>query len=102
MHQFSFPPAVQRELRLPEDLPGSSALRQAIEDDQVQVVNPAIPESSRMLWDLLDDGEVEAILLAQQRAAVLLIDDKRGRVLAKRRGVRITEVAGILLREEVS
>lgn len=46
----------------------------------------------------LDPGEREAILLAQEtHADLLLIDEKQGRLEAKRRGITITGTLGALL-----
>jgi predicted nucleic acid-binding protein len=46
----------------------------------------------------LDAGEREAILLAQQESAdLLLIDERRGRQEAKRRGIATTGTLGVLL-----
>jgi predicted nucleic acid-binding protein len=48
--------------------------------------------------ELLDLGEREAIQLAQeQHADLLLIDERRGRLEAKRRGVATTGTLGVLL-----
>ncbi len=46
---------------------------------------------------LLGVGEAEAIALAQDRQARLLIDDARGRRIARSRGVPIVGVASVLL-----
>lgn len=47
---------------------------------------------------VLDRGEAEAIVLALSRPdARLLIDEKRGRKVARRLGLRVTGTAGILL-----
>lgn len=46
----------------------------------------------------LDPGEREAIQLAQEhRADLLLIDERRGRLEAKRRGMATTGTLGVLL-----
>lgn len=46
----------------------------------------------------LDRGESEAILLAQQLGAqLLLIDERRGRAEAQRLGIRVTGLLGILV-----
>ncbi len=48
--------------------------------------------------ELLDPGEREAILLAQETSAhLLLIDEKQGRAEAKRRGIATTGTLGVLL-----
>jgi predicted nucleic acid-binding protein len=47
---------------------------------------------------LLDPGEREAIQLAQeQQATLLLIDERRGRMEARRRGLATTGTLGVLL-----
>jgi predicted nucleic acid-binding protein len=50
------------------------------------------------LRDYIDQGEAEAIILAKERnAKLLLIDDSDGRQIAERLGVKITGTIGILL-----
>jgi predicted nucleic acid-binding protein len=47
---------------------------------------------------VLDAGEAAAILLAQETACrFLLIDERRGRAIARRRGIPVVGVAGVLL-----
>ena len=50
------------------------------------------------LYGLLDKGEAEAINLAIQLSAnLLLIDEKRGRIIAQQLGLKIMGVLGLLL-----
>lgn len=51
------------------------------------------------LEEHVDRGEAEAIVLAEElKADLLLIDDEDGRELAQGRGLAITGVLGVLLR----
>ena len=49
------------------------------------------------LTELLDRGEAEAIVLAQSEEAKLLIDERKGRAVARRRGVTVIGTGGVLL-----
>src|SRR6266705_1562947 len=82
------PPAVERELRRTHPaMPGF-----------IQVRVPADRAFIENLWRQLDQGEAEAIALAKElRADRLLIDEKDGRSIARREGLAIIGVLGILL-----
>ena len=56
------------------------------------------PQSERELLYELDDGEAQAILLARRMRALLLVDERLGRRVAQRLGVRITGTVGVLTR----
>ena len=55
-----------------------------------------------MLAGQLDAGESEAIALAAElNIGLLLIDEREGRVFARRAGLRVTGVLGVLLRAKL-
>lgn len=56
------------------------------------------PDVKRLLADI-DPGEAEAIVLAQEsHADLLLIDETEGRIVAAREGVRFMGLIGVLLK----
>lgn len=93
------PPAVVEEFRLEKERPGSSVLRQAVEDEWLVVNEPTDEALIRTLRQDLDEGEAEAIALAVERdASRVLIDEREGRRRARTIGLEVTGVLGILLR----
>ena len=96
--RVALPPAVQAELAIGSDRPGARALEAALAAGwlSVQPVSDRAPGPDLSL--LLGPGEAEAIVLAEERQArLLLIDDLRGRRIARRRGIPVAGVAGVLL-----
>lgn len=90
------PEAVVRELR------ASSLVRPHLEASLQQGFLQQVPlqdrQNVRLLQHILDDGESEAIALAQEQSAdLLLIDERAGRTVAANLGLEITGVLGILL-----
>ena len=74
------PPAVAGEFRLEEGRPGSSALRRAVEDGWIAVEEPSDDPLIRTLRQDLDRGESEAITLAvEKEAGLILLDEREGR-----------------------
>ena len=64
----------------------------------IQTVNLRAPQNADLLADL-DRGEAEAITLAQEQAAdLIIIDEKLGRRYAHRLGLTSTGTVGVLLR----
>ena len=50
-----------------------------------------------MLQQQLDPGEAEAIVVAAElQAGLLLVDEKRGRRIARERGLEVTGLLGVL------
>jgi predicted nucleic acid-binding protein len=72
-------------------------LRRWVEDIQetIEVQSVHVPDDPRLA--LLDPGEREAIVLAQRTAGSLLVlDDGDARPEARRRGLRITGLLGVI------
>ena len=93
------PQAVIEELRVKESLPGSQAIREAIEEGWLLVE----PVQDQMLVQALqrdlDKGEAEAIALCVHMGANrVLLDEREGRRIAKSLGLQVTGVLGVLLR----
>lgn len=93
------PPAVLSELRLDTQRPGVAFLQQALTAGWLRVA--AVRGRGGELASLkrlLDAGEAEAMLLAEQmNARFLIIDDRKGRMIARRRGIPVVGLAGVLL-----
>lgn len=89
------PAAVAAELAMDSGRPGARALGAARDDGLLAVHDLEIP--ARPHWPL-DAGEAAAIHLAEHiGASFLLIDERRGREFARRRGLPVVGSAGILL-----
>jgi len=92
------PIQVLDELQISEDRPGSLALRAAVQAGWLQSVLVASSEELEALGLALGAGEASAILLAgQSPCRFLLLDERRGRAVAKRRDLRVVGTGGVLL-----
>jgi uncharacterized protein len=97
-NQVIIPEAVYRELTdIDPPVPGSVEVQAATWIEIRQVVNRNTVERLQQQVRL-DLGESEAIALALELSAdLLLIDERRGRAEANRLGLRITGILGILV-----
>ena len=90
--QIVVPESVLRELRLESHRPGARLLSDGFARGLLRTHPlPADSEADlARLRQVLDAGESAAILLAQALACrFLLIDERRGRVMARRRGIPV-------------
>ena len=99
--QIEIPPAVQREL-FAEKMPEAEHLDEALARFIQIAPTPAIPPAVQIVTAQLGAGEQQAIALAFERKTVLLIDDHAGRAAARRLGLSVTGVAGVLIRAKES
>lgn len=92
------PAQVLEELHVHENRPGSRALLQALEAGWLQAEALRDPTEMISLQRSIGPGEAAAILLAEQRACrFVLLDEKRGRAVAKRRNIPVAGTGTILL-----
>jgi predicted nucleic acid-binding protein len=100
--QFSeivIPPAVQSELNRLNQTEAAEQIQQAIRDGWIKPHAVRNEKIVRVLQAQVDLGEAEAIALAMELPAdLVLLDEKDGRSLAERAGLRVTGVLGVLLR----
>jgi uncharacterized protein len=95
---IAIPEAVYRELvEIDSPVPGSLEVQTASWLNVRQVVNRSVVERLQV-EARLDPGEAEAISLALELDAnLLLIDERRGRTEADRLGIKITGLLGVLV-----
>jgi predicted nucleic acid-binding protein len=94
--EIAIPDAVFHEIAVAHpDAPGASDVRTAPWVRRRSVVNRPLVDSLRLE---LDPGEAEAIACAvEANAKLLLIDERRGRLVALRLGLATTGLMGVLL-----
>jgi uncharacterized protein len=97
--EILIPPAVHDELCLGSNRPRSKRIAEAVEQEWLHIRKLSSKTSSvSELALILDPGEAAAIVLAEEvDCKFLLIDERRGGTIAKRRGVPIAGIAAVLL-----
>ena len=104
--QFSeicIPPAVLQELMDHPNRKALGAIETAIQDRWIRMIAPAPSRLLSVLLVHLHSGEAEAIALAAElNADMVIIDEQEGRQFAMQAGLRVTGVLGILLRAKKS
>jgi predicted nucleic acid-binding protein len=100
--QFSalwIPDAVFVELTAHPDPIAFATIQAAIRDQWIRIGTPQDSRLLRLLLLQLHRGEAEAIALAADlHAEIVLIDEQEGRQLASKSGIAVTGVLGVLLR----
>jgi len=100
--QFSevwIPTAVLQELSAHPDRAALAAIQAALREGWIRCTSPAASHLLSVLSLHLHRGEAEAIALAADlKAEVIIIDEQEGRELATHAGLYVTGVLGVLLR----
>jgi len=97
-HEVLIPAKVAGELGLTQGRPGSRLLSTALAEGWLCIHPPRERDELKGLELLLDPGEAEAILMAEEHPGVpLLIDERRGRSVARSRRLPVIGTGGILL-----
>lgn len=90
------PDAVFAECTVHPHRPGAQAIRAARESGLFACV--AVAGVDQFASDhLLDGGEAAALVLAQERACPALVDERKGRRVARQLGIPIVGTVGVLL-----
>ncbi|MEJ5310765.1 MAG: DUF3368 domain-containing protein [Anaerolineae bacterium] len=95
------PPAVYREL-LAKSGTEADCLDRALQDF-IELAPPLqIPPEVTIATLNLDRGEREAVALAYTHKALLIVDERLGRVAARKLGLTVTGVVGIVIQAKMS
>lgn len=104
--QFSeiwIPAAVYSELNAHPDTMALAEILDAVRDGWIKRIDPSPSHLLSVLLPRLHPGEAEAISLAAELPAdIVLIDEQEGRQYAAQAGLSVTGVLGILLRAKES
>lgn len=99
LSEIWIPDSVLKELRAHPDPVAQAAIQDALGEGWVRCGSPAASPLLSLLSLHLHRGEAEAIALAADlHADVVIIDEQEGRELAAQAGLQVIGVLGILLR----
>lgn len=97
------PGAVKCELDRLHHADALKEIQQAFQEGWIKTKALTSDQVARLLRATLDPGEAEAIALALEvQADLILLDERDGRSAAERAGLRVTGVLGVLLRAKES
>lgn len=98
--EIVIPEAVRLELEKLDHTLGRRAIERACAEGWIKVLKLKHRDLTNVLTTMLDAGEAEAIALAVElRANLLIIDESAGRAMARPLGIELTGTLGVLLKE---
>jgi predicted nucleic acid-binding protein len=86
--QIIVPEEVIKECLHDISKPQAETIKQALQDKIIQQQSVINTEYCQLLTQILDSGEAQAISLAKELNTVALIDEKLGRKIATREGIK--------------
>lgn len=91
------PNAVIEEALQSRDKPGAIGIAEALDKEWIQSVAVPTTPTLKKLAVLLDAGESEALSLAKELGAIALIDERKGRRVAKAHNIPVTGTVAVLI-----
>jgi len=89
-------PAVYYEITVKgQGMVGADIIKKA---SWIKLIKPENKREVELLQNKLGSGESEAIILAEERRAPLLVDDRKATLEAKARGIEVISTISLLLR----
>ena len=96
------PPAVWEELKAHPNASALTEIENAVRDNRIRLRAPSRTHLLLTLSYRLDLAEAEAIALATEiNADVVLLDEREGRKIAAQAGLKVTGILGLLLRAKL-
>lgn len=98
--EIVIPKAVYEEVVIKgEGKPGALLVENAVKDGCIRVIEVKEKSSSKFLMSILDYGEAEAIVLAQEiKADLIILDNREPRLFAHQTGLKVVGTVGVLLK----
>ena len=100
--QIIVPEEVVKECLGDLSKPQSDIIKKALKDHNIQQKTVSDTEYCQLLGQILDSGEAEAISLAKELNAVALIDEKMGRKIAVKEGIKCIGSLYVLIKAKQS
>ena len=94
------PNAVINEATQDATNPGAAAMLDALDQRWIIQRSADLSEAYTHLIEILDQGEAEALALAEHLDALALVEERRGRNVAIRRGIKVTGTAAVLVKSK--
>jgi predicted nucleic acid-binding protein len=97
--KLAVPESVCREIMQDRGAPGEREISSALHGGLLIATCVERSEELREGWlAILDQGEADVLSLAHQRRLRVLMDEKKGRMVAQRLGVPVVGTLGVLIR----